>query len=297
MIHVVMASDDNYIHHLAVAAMSCVDRTSEDVTLHVLCNNVSEENKRKLTESLQAVKANQKINFIDLDAKSLEGLCGERFISVTMYARYFIPELIPDADKALYLDTDILVRHDISPLWEMDVSDYLIAAALDPFIAKYYEGYGVPKGTPMFNSGVLLMNLKKWRETGFGKKVLDYTLKEKCIDQTALNHILAGNWKQLDAKYNVLTGYYRSYYRFRRKKRVTMPENVKELVHNPHILHTNGKSKLPDYGYRYFFADEYKHYLDMTPWRDKKPTDKKFKGLLRKYHAKAVIKIIDFLRK
>ena len=74
-------------------------------------------------------------------------------------------------------------------------------------------------------------------------------------------------------------------------------ENVKELVHNPHILHTNGKSKLPDYGYRYFFADEYRRYLDMTSWRDRKPKDKKLKGLLRKYHAKAVIKIIDSLRK
>ncbi|MBO7393132.1 MAG: glycosyltransferase family 8 protein, partial [Abditibacteriota bacterium] len=272
MIHVVMASDDNYIHHLAVAAMSCVDRTSEDVTLHVLCNNVSEENKRKLTESLQAVKANQKINFIDLDAKSLEGLCGERFISVTMYARYFIPELIPDADKALYLDTDILVRHDISPLWEMDVSDYLIAAALDPFIAKYYEGYGVPKGTPMFNSGVMLMNLKKWREADFGKKALEYSLKTGHNDQTTLNSILSGDWLPIDPKYNVLTGYYRSYYKFVPSKNAVLPADIKTLIKDPAVLHTNGKTKLLDYGYRYFFVDEYRRYLSMTPWRDKKPT-------------------------
>ncbi len=297
MIHVVMASDDNYIHHLAVAAMSCVDRTSEDVTLHVLCNNVSEENKRKLTESLQAVKANQKINFIDLDAKSLKGLCGERFISVTMYARYLIPELLPNVDKVLYLDTDILVRRDISELRNIDISDYLIAAVPDPFIAKYRKEYGVPEGTPMFNSGVMLMNLVKWREADFGKKALNHSLKTGENDQITLNRLLGGKWLALNPKYNVLTGYYRSYYKFVPSKNTVLPANVKTLIKDPAILHTNGKTKLSDYGYRYFFADEYRRYLNMTPWRDKKPKDKKLKGLLRKYHAEAVIKIIDFLRK
>ena len=300
MIHIVMASDNNYMRHLAVAASSCLANTKEDVTLHALLNNVSEENKAKLRQTFRDVKPSAVLHIIDTDNSALDNFGGKRYISTATYLRFFIPELLPkDIDKVLYLDDDILVRHDIGELYNTDISDYPIGAVRDRFMErKYYRRYGIAKGTPVFNAGIMLINLKNWRETGIHKKALAYSAETGLNDQISLNKLLAGNWLGLDYKWNMVSGYYRRYYNYAANKIYQFPfDNVPERIKDPYILHTTGGKKLSDYSYKYLFADEYFRYLDMTPWRDYKPADVNLFTVIDRVYNRVRIKIIDAVNK
>src|SRR5690606_37561944 len=109
-----------------------------------------------------------------------------------------------------YLDVDMLVMSDISHLWMIDTGDYAVAAVLDrsKFVSSSwagipnYEELNIPSDTKYFNSGLLIMDLKKWREMNAIKSILDvihYNARHVIFpDQYGLNVVFANNWFELD---------------------------------------------------------------------------------------------------
>ena len=78
--------------------------------------------------------------------------------------------MFPQYDKAVYLDSDIVLNADIANLYKTDIGTNYVAAILDETVFTnkdftYYvnEALGVSE-KQYFNSGVLVMNLKKFRE-------------------------------------------------------------------------------------------------------------------------------------
>ena len=93
-----------------------------------------------------------------------------------------LADLIPDIpDKLLYLDVDILFQHDVELLYRYDVSEYEYAAARDHY-GKYliHPNY--------INAGVLLLNMRKIRETGLFTKARTLLREKKLLfaDQSAI---------------------------------------------------------------------------------------------------------------
>lgn len=99
-------------------------------------------------------------------------------------------------DKILYLDVDILFNRDITELYETDVTDYEYAAARDHY-GKYliHPNY--------INAGVLLLNMKKIRETGLLKKSRELIKTKKLLfaDQSAVYRSTTKK-KMLPQKFN-----------------------------------------------------------------------------------------------
>lgn len=93
-----------------------------------------------------------------------------------------LADLIPDIpDKILYLDVDILFQHDVELLYCYDISEYEYAAARDHY-GKYliHPNY--------INAGVLLLNMRKIRETGLFTKARTLLREKKLLfaDQSAI---------------------------------------------------------------------------------------------------------------
>lgn len=105
-------------------------------------------------------------------------------------------EKVAPCDKAIYLDADTMACGDIEELWNTDVSDYEYAAALDR-LGKFWVARNY------CNSGVLLLNLKKIRETGMFAKCrkLIKTKRFFMPDQTAI-HRSATARLYLDTRFN-----------------------------------------------------------------------------------------------
>jgi len=213
-IPIFFAVDDGYCPFLAVALQSLTDNASEEYTycIKVLNTDISAENKRKIAKY---EKEYIHIEFVDLNyymQKVKDKLYTRDYYSKTTYFRLFIPNLYPQYDKVLYLDSDIVILHDIAELYNTDMGNNLVAAAPDDVIQfnEVFRVYaekvvGVADYRRYFNAGVLLMNLHELRKFRFQEKFL-YSLERirfaVAQDQDYLNRLCKGRVKLFDRVWN-----------------------------------------------------------------------------------------------
>jgi len=206
-IPIFFATDDGYIPFLAVALESLIDNSSREnyYLIKVLYTNITEENQKKIKKY---ERENVNIEFVDLNYyinKVKDKLYTRDYYSKTTYFRLFIPELYPQYDKVLYLDSDIVILSDIAELYNIDMGDNLIAAAPDDVIQtiEVFQEYvekvvGVADYRNYFNAGILVMNLDELRKFNFQEKFL-YLLEtvkfSVAQDQDYLNRLCKGRTK------------------------------------------------------------------------------------------------------
>ncbi|MBE5746211.1 MAG: glycosyltransferase family 8 protein [Clostridiales bacterium] len=201
IIPIFFSTDNNYVPFLAVSIKSLLDNASKDYfyNIHVLTDGISDENKIKLQEVLTN---NSKLIFDDMSqyvSRIKERLNStlRDYYTTSIFYRLFIAALYPEYDKAIYLDCDITVIGDISKMFKIDLKDNIFGAVPDDVIAsreefKAYarEGVGIDD-KKYFNSGVLLMNLVKYREEKIKERfvylLVKYNFETVCPDQDYLN--------------------------------------------------------------------------------------------------------------
>lgn len=99
-------------------------------------------------------------------------------------------------DKLIYLDTDTVLCGDIAELYREDVEDFELAGVRDRYGCHFF-------GINYINSGVLLLNLRRIRETKLFARAIEACAKKKIFlpDQSAINR-LAKRKKILPRRYN-----------------------------------------------------------------------------------------------
>lgn len=216
VIPIFFAVDNGYIPFLAITLKSMLKNASTDYNydIKILYTSINEENKQKI---LKYENTNVKIEFVDLNyyiEELQEKLYTRDYYTKTTYYRLLIPNLYPQYDKAIYLDSDIVVLGDISQLYNEDVENNLLGAVPDASVRKLKEFseyvervVGMADYKNYFNAGILLMNLKEMREFDFQSKFL-YLLENikfsVAQDQDYLNRICKGRTKILDAGWDVM---------------------------------------------------------------------------------------------
>lgn len=213
-IPIFFAVDDGYCPFLAVAIQSLIDNCSEEFTylIKILHTDIREENKKKIAKY---ERRNVDIEFVDLNyyiKKVKDKLYTRDYYSKTTYFRLFLPNLYPQYDKALYLDSDIVILDDIAKLYNIDMGDNLVAAAPDDVIQTFpvFQTYvekvvGVADYRNYFNAGILLMNLHQLRRFKFQEKFLYLLDKIKfsvAQDQDYLNRMCKGRVKLFEKEWN-----------------------------------------------------------------------------------------------
>lgn len=208
--------DDGYTPFLAVALQSLIENASKNYNycIKVLHTNVCEEHKKQI-KKYECKNVN--IEFVDLSyyiEKVKDKLYTRDYYTNTTYFRLFLPELYPQYDKVVYLDSDIIVVGDISELYNVDMGTNLITAAPDDIIQynKVFQDYaelvvGVAKYQHYFNAGVLLMNLDQLRKFKFQEKFLYLlgTVKFSVAqDQDYLNRLCKGRTTLISHDWNVM---------------------------------------------------------------------------------------------
>lgn len=203
-IPIFFATDDNYAPFLAVSIHSMLQNASKNYnyTIKILNSGISSDNIEKISKYNSE---NVDIEFVDVKA-SLKNLAEELHITseqytLTTYYRLFIPNLYPQYDKAVYLDSDIVVRGDISKFYNINIGDRLVGAVTDEFVMSSPNLYeyitkclGLENVSDYFNAGVLLMNLDQFRKQDFFGKFNELLNKYKfpVQDQDYLNVICQG---------------------------------------------------------------------------------------------------------
>ena len=218
-IPIFFAVDDGYLPFLAVVMKSLLDNSSKENTydMKILYTNISDENQSRIRKEFES--DNVIIDFVDLN-KYLEKLNDKfytrDYYSKTTYYRLFIPELYPQYDKAIYLDSDMAVITDITNLYNIDLGTNLIGAVPDgviqaePAFQEYVEKVvGMSDYNQYFNAGMLVMNLDELRKFKFKEKflyLLETTKFAVAQDQDYLNRICKGRTLMLDGSWNTMPG-------------------------------------------------------------------------------------------
>lgn len=211
--------DNGYAPYLAVALNSAIKNSSPDRCYRaiVLHRELSEDNQMKLA-SLE--KPNFSIEFYQME-KGLEAITDIKsnylrcdYFTLTIYFRIFIPQMFPELDKGIYVDSDVVVLGDLAELYDVELGDNYIGACSDksvvdvPPLARYMEEYvGVDKNE-YINSGVLLMDLKTLREKKFDEHFLNllntYHFDSIAPDQDYINAICNGKIKYLGEEWDTM---------------------------------------------------------------------------------------------
>jgi lipopolysaccharide biosynthesis glycosyltransferase len=212
-IPIFFASDDNYVPLLAIAIKSLLTNASKEYqySIYILTTNMSEENRDILKKM---ATENSTIEFIALanELDKIKHLFRLRdYYSKETYYRFFIPSLFPKYTKVLYLDCDIIVKGDISELYNIDLGDNYVAAAQeevlllnDTFRDYPLKTYGIPV-EEYFNAGVMLMNTQRMTKDKIAEKFV--ALAEKYTfriiqDEDYLNVLLKDHKKMINLGWN-----------------------------------------------------------------------------------------------
>ena len=280
--HIVYASDNNYADILGVSIVSLYDNNREgEITIYILDSGISELNKVKIESVCR--QFNRSVP-IWIKAKDIEEELGiEVYMdrgSLSQYARLFVSTLLPkEIDRVLYLDCDVIINKPIYDLWNIDMEGKTIAALGDAFSRYYRSNIGLMPEDVMFNSGVMLIDMKKWKKNSVEKRLLEFIKKNNGIvqqgDQGVLNAILSHETYCIHPKYNSVTIFYDFSYRdmmiYRKPPSFYSEEQINEAVNEPAIIHftTSFLSRRP-----WVKGCEHKHkniwlkYKNISPWKD-----------------------------
>ena len=149
-------------------------------------NIIRHDNKQKIIDftkkygrSVHIIHLDDVSEFIDFDFDT------NGWSSIVL-ARLFLDKLLPDnINRILYLDGDTLVLKDLSRFYNIDLGDNVLGMCPEPTVDKGRREFLALREAPYHNSGVLLIDLKQWRNREIGKKVIDFykELKEKNTDE------------------------------------------------------------------------------------------------------------------
>lgn len=166
--------------------------------------------------------------------------------SIAQYARIFLTDIFDESVKrVLYLDCDTLIVDSVYELWNIDLKGNTIAALKDAFSKYYRKNVDLESNDIMFNLGVMLINLDKWRNDRVEDKLASFIKKKNGKvqqgDQGALNAVLSKNTQVLETKFNMVSIFYDLAYKdillYRKPVDFYTIEEINSGKKNPVIVH------------------------------------------------------------
>ena len=313
-VSVVCAADQAYVVPLAATVRSAIESLSRErrLDLFVIDDGIRAWSRLRLHASWSDPRV--RVHWIRLDPALLPSVPVSGHVSRATYLRLLLPWVLPESlGRVIYLDSDVVVRRDLSELWELPFDGRSLLAAQDvvlPFIdselalprpaaaaphivaarpiANYRE-LGLDPRAKYFNGGVLLVDLARWRHEHLVDELL------RCLranephvrfwDQYVLNVVFHGRWGELDLRWN------RQSLIFRYPSWEASPfdrETWERARADPWIAHFTSHEKPWHLGYdqpdRELFFEALRH----TAWRRFRPAPPRERRALQKRVKRAI---------
>ncbi|MDR2268802.1 MAG: glycosyltransferase family 8 protein [Rickettsiales bacterium] len=209
-ISVYFAGSNNLTSQTAVAIVSMAMNTKSDIDLYILDCGIPADDIRALERICEKYDNIKSFTILPVNMSLFSG-CNTWFGYTDCWSRFLFSDLAPNIDKAIYLDSDIIVMNDIRKLYDLDLGGKAIAAAPEIWhLSKWHESerndrrkkWGYSDDHVYFGSGVLIFDCKKWRDERLADKILSigrqYGKMLKFPDQDALNILFADNYQIID---------------------------------------------------------------------------------------------------
>ena len=216
-VNLFFSCDDNYVPFLAVTLGSLQENRDKrrSYAARILHTGLRQDYMERLTADFAGPDFT--VEFFDIRphvAHVFQQLHTRDYFSQSTYYRLFIPEMFPELDKCLYLDSDLVVRGDIGQLYDTPLGDHLVGAVPDGFVNAVEElrqyacrRLNMDTAEKYFNAGILLMNMEAMRQSHFQQVFLALLGKvtfQVAQDQDYLNVICRDRVTYLDYAWNAM---------------------------------------------------------------------------------------------
>lgn len=201
-IQIALASDDNYFVGLLVTAVSIARHADADAELvfNVLSGRIASERIERLRKEIGKAHAHASVRTFDVNEERFSAFPTWHGDGRMAYARLMLPDMLPEEDFVIYCDVDFLFTADVSELWRLRRADVALQACLDdcPTTRESEANWCARHGLQIdishyFNSGMLIMNLRKFRENGYAGLLMDFLHRYPSAeypDQIAMNVVI-----------------------------------------------------------------------------------------------------------
>lgn len=273
---IAFAADSSYAMPLAAAICSVLRNLDGDqtVAIYVLDGGIKPSQKRRI-EQLRQIRP-VRIEWISPSETVFAQLPVSEKYPIPIYYRLLLPQILPEwCKKVIYLDTDVVANADLTPLWNSNIGErYLLAVQDDR--CPYVSMAGGLKNCPQFknstsdkyfNTGVLLINLERWRADNIARQAIEFLKRNaefvKFPDQDALNAVLIGKWGELEPQWNQM----RAIHLVSSWRESPYSEAAfHNALHYPKIVHFTTLPKPWMSGCKHPEKHLFFRYLDQTAW-------------------------------
>jgi len=267
-VSVAFICDSHYVIPTAVAITSLICNKNPDTyyNIYIITADLSEMEIEKFYE-FGGSKAD--IHIIKASLKKFKGI--RQFAHVTFAAclKFDLPNLIPNQDKVLYLDSDVIVQKDLSDLFEININNYYAGVVKD--IGLINNDLNIIN---YFNSGIMLLNLKLMRGTNTSMALLNIRRSQdnlKYVDQDCFNILFDEKVKLLPIIYNCFYNYF-----LRHRDKYTLDytnkcfgtnySSLDNIKKDSYIIHLAGDDK-PWIYFDSVFVREWNNYFKKSPFK------------------------------
>ena len=193
----------------------CVNNRNEKLHFHIIVDD--SVTKQQKAELKTVISDDAEISFYLINIEDIRQYLIVKIenFPIPIYYRLLVAKILPaDISKVLYLDADMIVRKDLSELWNTRLDNVAVAGVPNQSdCGQYWKRLEYPKEQGYFNSGVLLINLEYIRKHNLTEDFIDFIKnspeKLLCPDQDVLNKILKDRKILLPVRFNAQDGFYR----------------------------------------------------------------------------------------
>ncbi len=284
MIPIIFITDENYAMPTAVAITSLLKNKNKDTQydINVLGVGLSKDSVLNLNKAGKGF-----VKILEQSDCFSVYLASHEYVSPAALFKFKIPEIFSQFDKVIYLDSDIIVQDDLTEFYNINLGDKY-AGVIKDFYSHILEfDYLRVKREFYFNSGVMLLNIKKLIEDNISEKLILEKSSSSCLkymDQDVFNIVFNHNVELLSFKFNYML-------RSNSDKKFFSKVYDENLPVNPVILHCTPVKPWLD-NEPIYHKIWYKYYK-LSPYKNIELPFKKSKFI--KFRQKIVNSVFDFL--
>lgn len=270
--NIICTIDNNYIRHCAVMLRTLREANpDEDLSVYIVHEALDPKERAKLVGYLGEFLPS--VSLLQVEPRLLSHFPVSGHISIATYFRLLLPSILPPIiNRALFIDSDVVINDSLRELWETPLGEHSLAAVTDRNLDMQRERLELDADSPYFNAGMMLIDLEAWRRANVLERGMAYAIKNRDKlnnwDQDVLNHLFEKRVLLLHQRWNAMSHLWGLDQAWMDERGGLLNPEEQQAHDGPAIIHFagGGRAKPWDYRCNNPWKDRYRQFLAQSPW-------------------------------